>query len=163
MKKSTLYKSGIFGLTLLGAGALISADDAQTNEGKIEMAYAELVTQFNEEQMNICKEQAMQAARMDMQAMQNQPTEGEGEEGTVGGGTVNPPTTTTPPTKGTTGGSETTPPPPPKKDVPTKTEDKADRMSGSKESTAEDKADRMSGSKESTADKKASRMSGGKK
>lgn len=161
MKKSTLYKSGIFGLTLLGAGALISADDAQTNEGKIEMAYAELVTQFNEEQMNICKEQAMEAARMDMQAMQNRPTEG--EEATVGGGTVTPPTKT-PTSGGSTGGSEptktTTPPPPPKKDVVTKTDVKSGKMSGGTEATSETKSTKMSG--ESNTSTKKGKMSGGK-
>jgi len=158
MNKSKLYKIGALCLTFLGAGTFMAFDDAQTDEQKVETAYQQLVTDFNMEQEQLCKTQALAAAQAHWTALQNEGSEASGGNTvvttTTGGGSSQGTTTTT-----TTGGNDE----PTTTTKPTPTTGKKGKMSGSKDASVSDKKGKMSGDSKSetgtsSTDKKKNKM-----
>lgn len=113
MKKSKLYKVGALCLTFLGAGAFMAFDDAQTDEQKLETAYQQLVTDFNMEQDQLCKTQALAAAQAEWAQMNASAESSEGGNdapASSNGGSSQ--------SSSSQGGNSTPPPPPPPKEDP---------------------------------------------
>lgn len=166
MKKTTIYKFGVLFCTVLGASTFTAFDnDGDVNQGKIDIAYAEMVTAFNNEQMQICKDNALQQAIMQVEAQRANVVEGEPvAQPSTGGGTVTRPTTKS----GSTGGSEVAPAAPTTTTQPTGpdyTNDKKNKMSGDGKASTEEKKNKMGtgtkSSTETTVDKKKSKMNRG--
>lgn len=115
MKKTTFYKIGALSLALMSAGAFTSFDAAMTDEQKIDAAYNEMVMEYNAEQTELCKTQALAMAQAEWARMQADMANGEMVDppaysggstgrgtkpvtgGSYSGGNEQPPTTTTTP------------------------------------------------------------------
>ena len=88
MKKTTFYKIGALTLALSGFGLFTAFDDADnmTDQQKIDQLVDQMTNEFLAEQDSLCRIQALAAAQVEWNQMQQAMNEGGSDEPSTGGG-----------------------------------------------------------------------------